>query len=197
MFNGTVVWSADCRPFGQADVTVNTVANNFRFPGQYEDEETVLHYNWHRYYEPVIGRYLRADPFGLLTKMNLYTYSENPVTYFDPHGLFECRDRCFWFGRNAGDWQIIDEEIGTWLSSAHSFLCFYETMRRQRMKRTYRNRYLCFKFSADCDSGCRYRGLNGALVKKLNNDDGRLGKLLHSSLESQQMYVLFLRQAYR
>jgi hypothetical protein len=89
--------------------------------------------------------------------MNLYTYPENPVTYFDPHGLFECRDRCFWFGRNAGDWQIIYEEIGTWLSSAHSFWYFYETMRRQRMKRTYRNRYLCFKFSADCNSGCRYR----------------------------------------
>ena len=53
--NGTVVWSADYRPFGQADVTVNTVANNFRFPGQYEDEETGLHYNYHRYYDPKQG----------------------------------------------------------------------------------------------------------------------------------------------
>jgi len=60
--DGEVVWKADYRPFGEADVTVNTVENNFRFPGQYYDEETGLHYNYHRYYDPGIGRYLRTDP---------------------------------------------------------------------------------------------------------------------------------------
>lgn len=85
----TVVWSADYRPFGQADVTVNTVTNNFRFPGQYYDQEIGLHYNVFRYYEPGIGRYLRADPIGLAGGgINLYTYVLNdPINFIDPYGL--------------------------------------------------------------------------------------------------------------
>jgi RHS repeat-associated protein len=86
--NGTLVWSADYRPFGQADITVNTVANNFRFPGQYWDNETGLHYNWHRYYDPGIGRYLRADPIGLNGGIIHYIYVQNdPVRWVDPNGL--------------------------------------------------------------------------------------------------------------
>ena len=60
--SGTVVWAADYMPFGKALVTVNTVKNNFRFAGQYYDSETELHYNYHRHYDPSIGRYLRTDP---------------------------------------------------------------------------------------------------------------------------------------
>ncbi|TVT21909.1 RHS repeat-associated core domain-containing protein [Amycolatopsis acidiphila] len=33
-----------------------------RFPGQYHDPETGLHYNLFRYYDPAIGRFLTADP---------------------------------------------------------------------------------------------------------------------------------------
>ncbi|MFZ1986986.1 MAG: RHS repeat-associated core domain-containing protein, partial [Desulfatitalea sp.] len=66
----TVVWAADYLPFGQANVTVATVENNLRFAGQYYDNETGLHYNYHRYYDPKIGRYLRADPIGLLGGIN-------------------------------------------------------------------------------------------------------------------------------
>ena len=58
--NGTVVWAADYLPFGKASVTVNTIENNFRFAGQYYDSETGLHYNWNRYYDPLLGRYLRG-----------------------------------------------------------------------------------------------------------------------------------------
>jgi len=35
--NGEVVWSSDYKPFGEADITVNNIGNNFRFPGQYYD----------------------------------------------------------------------------------------------------------------------------------------------------------------
>jgi RHS repeat-associated protein len=72
---GAVAWSADYLPFGKADVTVEAVENNLRFSGQYYDEETGLHYNLNRYYDPKIGRYLRADPIGLTGGINLYIYA--------------------------------------------------------------------------------------------------------------------------
>ncbi len=58
------------------------------YAGQYYDSETGLHYNYHRYYDPSIGRYLRADPIGLNGGINLYSYVQNnPVIFFDPYGL--------------------------------------------------------------------------------------------------------------
>ena len=52
----TVVWEADYKPFGEADVNPNSsVVNNFMFPGQSYDAETRLHYNYHRYYDPKTG----------------------------------------------------------------------------------------------------------------------------------------------
>jgi len=61
-----------------AVVGVETVVNHLRFPGQYFDEETGLHYNWHRFYDPSTGRYISADPIGL--------QGENPTNYTDPTG---------------------------------------------------------------------------------------------------------------
>ena len=86
--SGSVVWSADYHPFGKVNVTVNSVDNNFRFPGQYYDKETGLHYNWHRYYDPSTGRYLKSDPIGLAGGINLFLYAEgNPINAIDPYGL--------------------------------------------------------------------------------------------------------------
>ena len=51
-----VVWEGSQVPFGNTTVTVNTLGNNFRFPGQYFDAESGLHNNYHRYYDPSIGR---------------------------------------------------------------------------------------------------------------------------------------------
>jgi RHS repeat-associated protein len=86
---GTVVWEGDYKPFGEAGVhPQSTVVNNFRFAGQYYDEETGLHYNYHRYYDPKTGRYLTPDPIGLLGGINLYSYAvNNPVNAIDPFGL--------------------------------------------------------------------------------------------------------------
>ena len=71
-----------------------------RFPGQWYDKDTEvrntsgtdvlyagLHYNWHRYYDPNIGRYITPDPLGLAAGMNVYAYAlQNPSTFTDPDG---------------------------------------------------------------------------------------------------------------
>ena len=87
--NGAVVWSASYTAFGQATVEVEIVTNNLRFPGQYYDAETGLHYNWHRYYAPGLGRYLRNDPLGAIRGGgSLYLYvGANPLIVTDPTGL--------------------------------------------------------------------------------------------------------------
>ena len=90
--SGTVVWSATYTAFGEAQVEIETVTNNLRFPGQYYDAETGLHYNWQRYYDPKMGRYTQVDPIGFDGgDLNLYGYvGNNPLAWSDAYGL--------WFG---------------------------------------------------------------------------------------------------
>ena len=83
-----IVWQADYSPFGDATITTSLITNNLRFPGQYYDEETGLHYNYYRYYDPKLGRYVTSDPIGLFAGTNTYTYVvNNPINFIDPIGL--------------------------------------------------------------------------------------------------------------
>ncbi|MDO9162192.1 MAG: RHS repeat-associated core domain-containing protein [Methylococcaceae bacterium] len=112
--NGEVVWRWESDPFGmglpkvginqdqdQDDHHRNSQAidedpdhdghpfiYNLRFPGQYYDKETGLHYNTHRDYDPSTGRYIESDPIGLLGGVNTYAYvGSDPLRYIDPRGL--------------------------------------------------------------------------------------------------------------
>lgn len=87
---GDIVWEATYEVFGKAAVASESiVTNNLRFAGQYFDEETNLHYNWNRYYEPATGRYISKDPIGFDGgDYNLHKYVfNNPLMQFDNEGL--------------------------------------------------------------------------------------------------------------
>ncbi|MEU3529769.1 DUF6531 domain-containing protein [Streptomyces sp. NPDC038707] len=61
-----------------------------RFPGQYADAETGLHYNYFRYYDPETACYLSQDPLGLKPGPNPSAYIRHPGTWSDPLGLYGC-----------------------------------------------------------------------------------------------------------
>lgn len=90
---GQLVWAWASDAFGSTpaheDVDGNGLRTtiNLRFPGQYLDAESGLHYNWHRYYDAQSGRYTQSDPIGLEGGINTYSYALNqPTKYTDPDG---------------------------------------------------------------------------------------------------------------
>lgn len=81
-------WKGTAQAFGSTTEEITINSNKLRFPGQYYDDETKLHYNYFRYYDPRTGRYITADPIGLLGGPNTYTYVvNNPIKFIDPFGL--------------------------------------------------------------------------------------------------------------
>jgi len=89
-----VIWQWDNQdPFGanaaneDPDGDGQRFSLNLRFPGQYFDSETGLHYNYFRDYDPSTGRYIQSDPVGLVGGINTYAYAQaNPGGLADPSG---------------------------------------------------------------------------------------------------------------
>ena len=82
-----VAWAADRLPFGRVAINTAQLDMPLRFPGQYYDDESGLHYNYFRDYDPTTGRYIQSDPIGLAGGLNTYAYAGgNPLTRIDPTG---------------------------------------------------------------------------------------------------------------
>ena len=85
--SGAAVWLWHPDPFGKGDPS-GTFSYDLRFPGQFFDQATRLHYNYFRDYDPRLGRYIESDPIGLAGGINTYAYvGGNPVNFVDPSGL--------------------------------------------------------------------------------------------------------------
>jgi RHS repeat-associated protein len=87
--DGNIAWSQSWTLWG---VPVDLPGDRrvdcpLRFPGQYFDAETGLHYNHHRYYEPSTARYISPDPLGRTPAPNHHAYVKNPLQWKDPLGL--------------------------------------------------------------------------------------------------------------
>ncbi|MGP3986023.1 putative T7SS-secreted protein [Streptomyces sp. 3N207] len=86
--SGGIAWRSRSTLWGatgwRADSTAYTP---LRFPGQYHDPETGLHYNYFRYYDPETARYTTPDPLGLAPAPNPATYVDNPQAFTDVLGL--------------------------------------------------------------------------------------------------------------
>ena len=97
---GAIVWDGGiATPFGEGVALAGAFAQNLMFPGQYADIETAandntpLFHNWHRTYDPTLGRYLQSDPIGLAGGINRYAYvGGNPLSNFDSMGLATASD---------------------------------------------------------------------------------------------------------
>ena len=84
---------------------------NLRFPGQYFDRETNLHYNYYRNYDPQFGRFIESDPIGLAGGVNTYGYvGNNPLIFSDLFGLDATRR----FNTTAGRGYLDGPTNGNW-----------------------------------------------------------------------------------
>lgn len=91
--HGNVAWQGHTTVWGEAlGRLAHRASTPLRFPGQYFDAETGLHYNYYRYYDPQTGRYISADPLGLGGGPNPHAYVRNPTGLADPLGLITCDD---------------------------------------------------------------------------------------------------------
>ena len=87
---GNIVWGGDYSGWGkltQEGRLKLDIHQPFRLQNQHYDEETGLHYNFFRYYDPDIGRFTQQDPIGLMGGGNLYVFAPNNQQWIDPLGL--------------------------------------------------------------------------------------------------------------
>ncbi|MEY9906501.1 RHS repeat-associated protein [Catenulispora sp. MAP12-49] len=102
--DGRIAWHTTASLWGRT-IAVSAepdVDCPLRFPGQYHDGETGLHYNVHRYYDPDTASYLTADPLGLTPAPNDRSYVSNPLVWIDPLGLM-CKGRDTEYGGLTDD----------------------------------------------------------------------------------------------
>ena len=87
---GNIVWSGDYSGWGkltQEGRLKLDIHQPFRLQNQHYDDETGLHYNFFRYYDPEIGRFTQQDPIGLAGGESLYRFANSVQTWIDVFGL--------------------------------------------------------------------------------------------------------------
>ena len=87
--DGNLLWFGNYTGWGRLKEetrVTDSAYQPFRLQNQYADRETGLHYNFFRYYEPDVGRFVSQDPIGLMGGENLYWFAPNAQDWVDPLG---------------------------------------------------------------------------------------------------------------
>ncbi|EME60116.1 RHS repeat-associated core domain-containing protein [Amycolatopsis decaplanina] len=100
--SGNVAWHLHTSLWGKVLSPPGQAYTPLRFPGQYHDPETGLHYNFKRYYDPDTGRYLSHDPLGLEPASDSLAYVGNPTDMIDPLGLAPTKPKKGTCSKGAG-----------------------------------------------------------------------------------------------
>jgi RHS repeat-associated protein len=113
-------WDENSEGFGNTapntdpDADGTSVVFDLRFPGQRYDQASGLYYNYFRDYDPETGRYTQSDPIGLGGGISTYGYvGGNPITSFDPFGLFGHRIDIPWWN--------IPTRISNWFAATRDW----------------------------------------------------------------------------
>ena len=101
--DGNLLWFGDYYGWGKlkSETNITNAHQPFRLQNQYCDEETGLHYNFFRYYEPDAGRFVNQDPIGLEGGENLYRFARNTQLWTDPLGLRDSYEQAM---KKAMEW---------------------------------------------------------------------------------------------
>ncbi|WP_133820702.1 RHS repeat-associated core domain-containing protein, partial [Tahibacter aquaticus] len=86
--DGRTLWQASPDDWQALRAESGSADQPLRFQGQWQDDESGLCYNRHRYYDPALGRYVSQDPLGVSGGLHAYAYADNsPLHAVDPLGL--------------------------------------------------------------------------------------------------------------
>jgi len=101
-------------PDGDSTVFISRL----KFPGQYEDSESNIYYNYRRDFEAGTGRYIESDPIGLKGGGATYAYAgNNPLRSVDPSGLIE------WSGKFNGVSVTVGGGVALYTFSGNTTRC--------------------------------------------------------------------------
>ena len=123
---GAVASTISHKPFGEVHTSTG-LDTGLRFPGQVYHWESELHQNWMRDYDPTTGRYIQADPLGLVDGASVYGYvMQSPGRYTDPRGEQTYGPDLPFLG--VGPLPNADHEVSKeWQDPPHSVPREYET----------------------------------------------------------------------
>jgi RHS repeat-associated protein len=89
--------------FGNLISQTGTTKTPLGFQGKYYDQESGLNYFYHRYYNPMLGRFISEDPIGFGGGLNLNAFvNNNPTNSTDPQGLIN---------QFIGPWDVPNDSI--------------------------------------------------------------------------------------
>ncbi|ACX86202.1 RHS protein [Pectobacterium parmentieri WPP163] len=192
---GAVRWSGDYGSFGAVNGQTQdseglrhgkqAESQSLRYAGQYADEETGLHYNLFRYYDPTVGRFTTQDPIGLAGGINLYQYAPNPLTWIDPLGL-ACTKGFNRKNNIASKW--VNKLSGKKPDQVHDFLNskgYVKSTHRTSPNATPHTRYTRTTKNGDVDVLDYHPGGNNAVHKsdywKVYRNDEVQGRIGHGT----------------